>query len=173
MRCPELAQTTALGASIAVNGACLTVARRSGVLIDFDVVPETLSRTNLGNLKAGDAVNLEPSLRLGDELGGHMVYGHVDATAKVIAKEPEGQGFWLTLEMPPKLSALIVEKGYVALDGVSVTVASVDAGRANFEVALVPETIKRTTLGRKGAGASLNVEADPVARYLASLLRSR
>jgi len=162
---------SALGASVAVNGVCLTVASVEGAQIAFDVVPETLSRSNLGELQRGDFVNVEPSLRLGDELGGHLVYGHVDATAVVLGKHPEGQGYRMWCVTPPALAPLIAEKGYVALDGVSLTVAAVGAGQ--FAVVLVPETITRTTLGRKDAGAALNLEADAVARYVAHILGRR
>jgi riboflavin synthase len=149
--------------SIAVNGVCLTVVAFDAQTVAFDVVPETLARSALGALEAGDPVNLELSLRLGDRLGGHLVYGHVDATAAILAKEPEGQGFRLTLERPPALVPFIVEKGYVAVDGVSLTVASVCGGR--FDIALIPETAARTTLGPKRAGDLVNLEIDPIARY--------
>jgi len=153
------------GASVCVNGVCLTVKRCQDLLV-FDVVPETLSRSNLGSLNIGELVNLEPSLRVGDKIGGHFVYGHVDASAEIIAKDPEGQGYRMWCATPPALRRLIVEKGYVAVDGISLTVAAVEPER--FAVALIPETLKRTTLGRKGPGLSVNIEADPVARYVAA-----
>lgn len=149
--------------SIAVNGVCLTVVAFDAQTVAFDVVPETLARSALGALGPGDPVNLELSLRLGDRLGGHLVYGHVDATAAILAKEPEGQGFRLTLERPAALVPFIVEKGYVAVDGVSLTVASVSGAR--FDIALIPETAARTTLGPKGVGDLVNLEIDPIARY--------
>ncbi len=163
----EAADAIALGVevkdSVAVNGACLTVVAVDARTAAFDVVPETLARTGLGALGLGDDVNLELSLRLGDRLGGHLVYGHVDALAPIVAKDTEGQGFRLTVGLPPSLAPFIVEKGYVALDGVSLTIASVANDR--FTIALIPETAKRTTLGVKGAGDALNVEIDPIARY--------
>jgi riboflavin synthase len=149
--------------SIAINGVCLTVVAVDGGTISFDVVPETIVRSTFGALRANDPVNLELSLRLSDRLGGHLVYGHVDATAAILEKQPEGQGHRLTIATPPSIASFIVEKGYLAADGVSLTVASVAAGR--FTVALIPETAKRTTLGSKGAGARVNLEVDPVARY--------
>lgn len=158
------------GDSIAINGVCLTVTKHSGALT-FDVIPETLARTNLGGLAAGELVNVEPSLRFGDFVGGHMVYGHVDGTCEIVARDPEGQGYRQWCSTPPDLRSLIVEKGYVSLDGVSLTIAQVQRDR--FAVALIPETLKRTTLGRKGVGASVNIEADPVARYIAAQLRDR
>jgi riboflavin synthase len=149
--------------SIAINGVCLTVVRCDARSFSFDVVPESIRRAGFDALRTGDPVNVELSLRLGDRLGGHLVYGHVDGSAAILAKEPEGQGHRLTIERPAALAPLIVEKGYITVDGVSLTVASVAAGR--FTIALIPETSRRTTLGVKGAGARVNLEADPVARY--------
>ncbi len=149
--------------SIAICGVCLTVVEHDARTIAFEVVPETLQRSVLGTLAPGDAVNLELSLRLGDRLGGHLVYGHVDATGAILAKVPEGQGHRLTVSMPAALAPFIVEKGYVAVDGVSLTVAAASADR--FEIALIPETSARTTLGPKGPGSSVNLEIDPIARY--------
>jgi riboflavin synthase len=159
------------GDSIAVNGVCLTVKKTTTTELAFDVIPETLARSNLGSLKSRDGVNFETSLRLGDSIGGHMVYGHVDATSKILRKDPEGQGYRLWCKLPTGLERFIVEKGYIALDGVSLTVAGVRSGE--FAVALIPETLKRTTLGRKNPGLSLNIEVDPVARYVAAQLDSR
>jgi riboflavin synthase len=149
--------------SIAVNGVCLTACSVDGEQVSFDVVPETIRRSTFANVRAGDDVNLELSLRLGDRLGGHLVYGHVDATAQILEKRPEGQGHWVTFATPPAIGALIVEKGYITVDGVSLTVAAAPPGR--FTVALIPETSNRTTLGRKGPGARVNLEVDPIARY--------
>lgn len=159
------------GDSVAVNGVCLTVRESRDSEIAFDVIPETLARSNLGDLTLHETVNLEPSLRAGEPLGGHLVYGHVDTTTRILSKEPEGQGYRLWCETPPTLNAFIVEKGYVALDGVSLTVAVAERGK--FAVALIPETLKRTTLGRKAAGLSLNIEVDPVARYVAAQFAER
>ncbi|GAC1309921.1 MAG: riboflavin synthase [Vulcanimicrobiaceae bacterium] len=149
--------------SIAVSGVCLTVVAFDASTIAFDVVPETLDRSALGALVPGATVNLELSLRLGDRLGGHLVYGHVDATAAILSKVDEGQGHRLAIALPPALVPYVVEKGYVAVDGVSLTVAAVRDG--SFEIALIPETSTRTTLGRKGAGDAVNLEIDPIARY--------
>ncbi len=150
--------------SIAINGVCLTVVSRASSTVTFDVVPETLIRSSLGRLRQGDPVNVELALRLNDRVGGHFVYGHVDGTAEILAKEGEGQGHRLTLQATPEIARFIVEKGYVVLDGVSLTVAAVRKGR--FEVALIPETSVRTAFGSKKAGDFVNVEADPVARYV-------
>lgn len=158
-----IADGVALGDSVAVNGVCLTVVGFDERTMRFDVVPETVHRTGFDELRAGDGLNLELSLRLGDRLGGHLVYGHVDANAEILAKEPEGQGFRLHVALPPALVPFIVEKGYVAVDGISLTVASVAPDR--FTIALIPETARRTTLGAKRAGHRVNLEVDPVARY--------
>jgi riboflavin synthase len=149
--------------SIAIDGVCLTVVSHDGKVVAFDVVPETLSRSTLGELYAGARVNLELSLRLGDRIGGHLVYGHIDATTTVLAKASEGQGQRLTFDLPDALAPYLIEKGYVALDGVSLTIAAARGGR--FEVALIPETAERTGLGRKQPGERVNLEIDPVARY--------
>ncbi|HEY6237121.1 MAG TPA: riboflavin synthase [Candidatus Elarobacter sp.] len=161
---PEaVAGGVATGDSIAINGACLTAVGFDARTVRFDVVPETVARTGFDRLRAGDRVNVELSLRVGDRLGGHFVYGHVDGTASILAKEPEGQGFRLHVVLPDALAPYIVEKGYVAVDGVSLTVASCD--RERFTIALIPETARRTTLGTKGPGDRVNLEIDPVARY--------
>ena len=149
--------------SVAISGVCLTVVEHDAGSMTFDVVPETLERSALGALAPGSRVNVELSLRLGDRLGGHFVYGHVDATATIRSKEAEGQGHRLAIELPPSLGRFVVEKGYIAVDGVSLTVAAV--GDGVFEIALIPETSARTTLGRKGAGDPVNLEIDPIARY--------
>jgi riboflavin synthase len=155
------------GESVACNGACLTVVERGGGRMSFDAVPETLSRTTLGTWKTGTRVNLERALRLSDRLGGHLVQGHVDAVGKVLARAAEGQGARFTLWMPPAIAPLVAEKGSIAIDGVSLTVAS--AGRDRFEVALIPETLTRTVLGDAAPGTAVNLEADVVARHVARL----
>jgi riboflavin synthase len=149
--------------SIAINGVCLTVVAFDATTMTFDVVPESIMRAGIDLLRDGDAVNVELSLKLGDRLGGHLVYGHVDASAAIASKLVEGQGHRLVIERPATVAHYIVEKGYIAIDGVSLTIASVRAG--DFTVALIPETSRRTTLGAKAAGARVNLEVDPVARY--------
>jgi riboflavin synthase len=158
-----VADGVADGDSVAINGVCLTVVRHDDATLTFDVVPESIRRAGFDALYAGEPVNVELSLRLGDRLGGHLVYGHVDAAATIVAKATEGQGHRLTVERPASIAPFIVEKGYVTVDGVSLTVASVNAGI--FTIALIPETSRRTTLGTKVAGAHVNLEVDPVARY--------
>lgn len=152
--------------SIAVNGVCLTATNVTGDRVRFDVIPETLERSTLGSLAAGEFVNLEYSLRIGDRMGGHFVYGHVDGTACVVARAAEGQGERVRIERPSRLAPMIVDKAFISVDGVSLTVAA--AGDDWFELALIPETLARTTLGERPAGTRVNLEVDPMARYAAS-----
>ncbi len=161
------ADELALGESIACSGCCLTVAARGAGTVSFDAVPETLSRTTVGSWRPGTRVNLERSLSLNDRLGGHLVQGHVDAVGEVLARAAEGQGARLTISLPAAIAPLVAEKGSIAVDGVSLTVARV--GRDRFEVALIPETLARTTLGEAAAGTRVNLEADVVARHVARL----
>jgi len=165
-----LAEGVAEKDSVAINGVCLTVVAHDARTMTFDVVPESIVRAGFNTLREGDPVNVELALRLGDRLGGHLVYGHVDATATIVAKVAEGQGHRLTIERPSSIAQLIVEKGFIALDGVSLTIASVDPDA--FTIALIPETSRRTTLGPKGAGARVNVEIDPLARYAFAALEA-
>ncbi len=157
-----------LGESVACAGACLTVVERGGGLASFDAVPETLSRTTVGLWRPGTCVNLERALALGDRLGGHMVAGHVDAVGEVLARAVEGEGARFTISLPLVIAALVAEKGSVAVDGISLTVAR--AHRDRFEVALIPETLARTTLGAAVPGTKVNLEADVVARHVARLV---
>jgi len=159
------------GESVAVDGACLTVTRRSGAVFEAEAVAETLSRTTLGALRVGDAVHLERSLAVGDRLGGHLVQGHVDAVAKVIALRRRGHDVRLEVALPKTLRGLVAQKGSIALLGVSLTVSAVKS--RSFEVALIPETLARTKLGTLRAGDGVNVEADLIARYLEALMRER
>ncbi|MBI2638457.1 riboflavin synthase [Candidatus Peregrinibacteria bacterium] len=147
-----------IGASIAVNGVCLTITKKTPGGFMVDVVSETLARTNLGKLKTNAALNLEPSMKIDDALDGHFVLGHVDTTCNVISN-----GKYLTIELPKKLAQFIAEKGSVALNGVSLTVAAV--AKNSFTVALIPFTKKHTNLGGLKNGDSINVEIDILARY--------
>lgn len=149
--------------SIAINGVCLTAVAVEHNVIDFDVVPETLQRSNLGALHEGETVNVEYALRLGDRIGGHFVYGHVDATGEVLARTSEGQGERLRIGVPRELDRYVCDKAFISVDGVSVTVAA--AGSGWFEVAVIPETRNRTTLGAREVGERVNIEVDPLARY--------
>ena len=163
-----------LGASIAINGCCLTVVETKNNFHSFDVGPDTWKRTNLGSTAKGAPVNVETSLRIGDEVGGHFVTGHVDATARILIFKPWGEGFWrFRAELPPVLRGLVAVKGSIAIDGTSLTVTA--AGNDWFEVMLVPHTLSRTTLGARKPGDRVNLEADPLARYAhaaAAALRS-
>jgi riboflavin synthase len=156
-----------LGESVACSGVCLTVVERGGGLVSFDAVPETLSRTTIGGWRPGSLVNLERALALGDRLGGHLVQGHVDAVGELLTRTAEGQGARLAISLPAAIAPLVAEKGSIAVDGVSLTVAA--AGRDRFEVALIPETLARTTLGEARSGTKVNLEADVVARHVARL----
>ena len=149
--------------SVAINGVCLTVTAIDHNVIDFDVVPETLARSALQSARKGDAVNVEYAMRAGDRIGGHFVYGHVDAAAKVLARSEEGQGERMRIALPMQLRPFVRDKGFISVDGVSVTVAA--AGDEWFEIAVIPETLKRTTLGRRAVGDAVNLEVDPLARY--------
>ena len=168
---PGTAGAVAPGDSIAVNGVCLTAVAAAEVFLEFDAVPETLARTSLSGLASGDAVNLEPALRAGEPLGGHIVQGHVDAVGRVGRVEWEGDGVRMEVEAPPKVLRYCVEKGSIAVDGVSLTIAALTED--SFEVALVPHTLRATTLGERKAGDEVNLEVDVLAKYVERLLSSR
>lgn len=159
------------GESVAVNGCCLTVAEIGEGTVGFDVVQETLSKTNLGLLKGGDLVHVERALRVGDRLDGHFVQGHVDGTAKLIDLRDGGNELRLSLEAPRALAKYIVPKGSVALDGVSLTVA--DLHDHVFEVALIPTTVNVTTLAKKPVGWPYNLETDVLTKTIISHLERR
>lgn len=159
-----------LGASVCHSGVCLTVisSKTDGDIAQWDVeaVPETLSLTTLGKKAEGDAVNLEPSLRLGDELGGHLVFGHVDGIGKIEKIEPEGDSRRVTIRAPHELMPLIARKGSVCIDGISLTIAGVSDDDA-FQIAVIPHTWDVTSLGKSEIGDEVNLEVDMLARYVA------
>ena len=164
---PETADGTSIGDSVAVAGCCLTaIAAKDGELA-FDAVPETLARTTLGDLAAGAEVNLEPALRAGQPLGGHYVQGHVDGVGRVRSLEPQGDSAQLTLDVPQELLRYCAEKGSLAVDGVSLTIAAL--GDDTVEIALVPHTLAATTLGSLRPGAPVNLEVDVLAKYVERL----
>ena len=162
-----LAAELAAGDSIAVNGVCLTALEPSTEGFAADVMPETLRRSSLGPLGAGDDVNLELALRAGDRLGGHMVQGHVDGTGTVEDVREEGFSRVVRVAAPADLLRYVVEKGSIAVDGVSLTVSAVDD--VAFEVSLIPETLERTTLGSAAPGRAVNLEVDLLAKYVEKL----
>ena len=164
VRAPETATAAAVGDSVAVNGVCLTAVRADDGVLVFDAVPETLRRSSLGRLAAGAHVNVEPSLRAGDPLGGHFVQGHVDGTGRVLRVEAEG----LEIEAGEEILRYCVEKGSIAVEGVSMTIAAL--GERSFSLALVPHTREVTTLGSLVEGDEVNLETDVLARHVARLL---
>lgn len=159
-----LAKGLELGASMAVNGVCLTVTAINGDAFSVDVMPETLRRTNLGTLRPGDRVNLERALAFGGEMGGHLVQGHIDDIGKIVSITPEGEAFLIRLEAPPGVMRYIVEKGFIAVDGISLTATARD--ETSFQVSIVEHTRKNTTLGVKRVGDTVNLEADIIAKYV-------
>ena len=171
VRGPRVTADAALGDSIAVNGVCLTVTAISGSAFTADVMAETLCRTALGALAPGSPVNLERPLRLGGRLGGHLVQGHVDGVAAIVSRSPAEHWDVVRIAIPPGLARYIVEKGSVAVDGVSLTLVDVLADQ--FSVMLIPHTRSVTTLGLKPPGAAVNLEFDLLAKHLRKLVRGR
>ena len=159
------------GDSIAVNGVCLTVTGIMDGVFTADVMRETLDRSGLGRLKTGAPVNLELSVRVNDRLGGHIVQGHVDATGAVISREPSEHWDVVRIGLPAQISRYVVEKGSIAVDGVSLTVSAISPADDWFEVSLIPETLKRTTLGRRQPGEVVNLEVDVIAKYVERLVQ--
>jgi riboflavin synthase len=159
-----------LGASVSINGVCLTVTSRDGTTCGFDVADETFARSTLGELREGGRVNVERPVRAGAELGGHIVQGHVDVVGSVVRIAPEGDGKRMRIELPASFSRYIVEKGSITVDGVALTVTAVDD--EGFEVALIPTTLALTTLGKAEVGSQVNLEVDVLAKYVEKLVRS-
>lgn len=169
--CARVLERLAVDDSVNVDGACLTVIARDDRSLTVELVPETLSRTNLGRAARGTRVNLERAATPTTALGGHLVQGHVDGTAALRSRHAAGDGATLAFDLPRALARYVVEKGYVALDGVSLTVASL--ARATFEVALIPHTARSTTLGALREGDPVNVEVDIVGKYVERMLGAR
>ena len=166
-----IAADATLGESICTSGCCLSVVRIDGPRLEFQLGPETLSRTSLGGLAAGGSVNLERSLRLNDRLGGHLVTGHVDGLGRLASRRQEGDWVTCRFSAPPPLLAQMASKGSVAIDGVSLTVVDVDA--STFSVALIPHTLACTTLGSLAPGDPVNLETDLVFKYVDRWMQSR
>jgi riboflavin synthase len=154
-----------VGDSISINGTCLTIAYINGDILSFDVIEETLSRTNLGELKINDSVNIERSLRADSRIGGHFVSGHIDYQGRILEVLKGSEGAGLKISLPDEFSKFVVEKGSIAVDGVSLTIAGIT--RNSFTVYLIPHTLKNTTLGNMKKGSSVNIEVDFLAKYLA------
>ena len=163
-----LVEDLRVGDSVAVDGTCLTAVLIAGTRVDFDVIPETIERTAFAAVRVGERVNVERSMRAGDRFHGHIVSGHVDGTGRVVTKRPEGGQVTLELEVPPRLSAFMIEKGSITLNGVSLTLTHVEETRC--AVALIPHTLEITTLGRKEVGSLINVEVDQLGKWVHKLL---
>jgi riboflavin synthase len=175
VRGPLVTGDAARGDSIAINGVCLTVTGMQDGEFSADVMGETLDHSSLGELRPGASVNLERPMRLDGRLGGHIVQGHVDGTGTIMARQPAGDWETMRISMPASLARYVVLKGSVAVDGISLTVSGLgdDAGGSWFEVSLIPETLARTTLGRKQPGEVVNIEVDMIAKYVERLLAGR
>ena len=153
-----------IGGSVAVNGVCLTATSVNGRAFIVDIMEETIKRTNLGRLKAGDEVNLERPMTLDKPLGGHLVQGHIDGTGKIVSIAPEGMAILIRIEAPPEVMRYIVPKGFIAVDGISLTV--VDFQSNSFRVSIVGYTREHTTMGRRRVGDPVNLEADIIGKYV-------
>ena len=158
-----------VGDSVNINGACLTAVDVEDNRFTVDVTPETLRRTNLGLLKPGDAVDLERALSVADRIGGHIVQGHVEATGKVISVKPDGDSLVMRFQAPPQVMRYVVSKGFIAVDGISLTV--VDCDSSSFSVSVIPYTRDHTVLGDRQAGDQVNLETDIVARYVEQFVK--
>ena len=171
VRAPLASSDARPGDSIAINGCCLTVVTHDGEMLGFDLLAETLSRTNLGDLSVGSAVNLERALAATARLGGHFVQGHIDCTAEVLALEPHGADHRIEIALPSEFAHLVAFKGSIAVDGISLTVAEVRA--ASFIVWIIPHTLAQTNLRTRRAGDRVNLECDLLAKYLDRMLAAR
>jgi riboflavin synthase len=167
--CPLVATDSPIGASVAVNGTCLTVVERTETTLAFDLSGETLDRTSLGSVRAGATVNLERPVTLAARLGGHLVQGHVDGVGRIAAIDRDADGgASVTVRLPEDLEPFVVHKGSVTVDGVSLTVAALDG--PDIQIALIPHTLAATTLGAAAPGDPVNIEVDMIGRYVARLM---
>jgi riboflavin synthase len=171
VRAPLVAKDAKVGDSIAINGCCLTVVKQAKSLLTFEAGDETLSRTNLGRLATGSRVNLERSLQVGDRLGGHLVAGHVDAQGTLLKRRDERDWSSMVFRVPQRLMRQMASKGSVAVDGVSLTLVIVESD--HFSVALIPHTLKHTTLGELAIGDAVNIETDLLAKYVERQLQGQ
>jgi riboflavin synthase len=170
---PLVAADAVHGASIAVDGVCLTVVDHDDARFTVDVMAETLSRSALAAVRPGQRVNLERAMPADGRFGGHVVQGHVDGAGRVVAREPGDRWEVVTIAVPPELSPYVVEKGSVTVDGVSLTVSGLDDAAGTFSVSLIPTTLELTTLGHRAVGDLVNLEVDVLAKYVERLLRAR
>lgn len=171
IKCNEVLKETRIGDSIATNGVCLTVKEKSDNSFKAEVMGETLAKSNLGNLKAGDRLNLERALRLSDRLGGHIVSGHIDGVGTIVSIEEESNGTWFTISAPKEVLRYIIYKGSIAIDGISLTVAYVDD--EVFKVSVIPHTLDNTILPHKKVNSKVNLECDLVGKYVEKLFGGR
>lgn len=158
-----------VGASVALDGVCMTVVSLNGSSVRFDAIPETLERTTLGTAQAGSRLNVERSLRMGDELGGHILSGHVMLTVRILERVMRGQGIDLVIENPPEAQPYLLEKGFVAVDGMSLTIGEV--GEDSFNLHIIPETLRVTTIGQKVVGDLVNIEIDSRTQAVVDTIR--
>jgi riboflavin synthase len=170
LEAPETAAASGVGDSVSIGGVCLTVTSVADGRLTFHAVPETIERSSLARLQAGAEVNLEPALRAGEPLGGHYVQGHVDGVGTVRSLEPEGEGARLRIDAPRELLRYCVDKGSITVEGVSLTIAGLDAD--GLAIALVPHTLAVTTLGALGPGDPVNLEVDVLAKYVEKLVKA-
>jgi riboflavin synthase len=168
LKSAEIAKDAELGDSISINGTCLTVVEIKGETLAFDLSDETLSSTNLGRLQVRDRINLEPSLRPDSRMGGHFVTGHIDGVGKILSRRSEGDMVKIVISVDERIAGYLVEKGSVAVDGISLTV--VDVFRDSFSLVIIPHTAKLTTIGFKPAGDTVNIEVDILGKYVAKFL---
>ncbi len=168
LKSKEIIKDSKIGDSVSVNGTCLTIAEIKDTAMRFDLSDETLKSANLGSLKTGDRVNLEPSLRPDSKLGGHFVSGHIDDIGRIKSKTKMGDAFKIEIEAPEKILNFLVEKGSVAVDGISLTV--VDILKNSFTIVIIPHTEQLTTIGFKGPGDTVNIEVDIIGKYVARFL---
>lgn len=168
IKAPKILEDASLGDSIAVNGICLTVSQKTTQSFQADVMGETMRRTNLSDLSAGSRVNLERAMKMNGRFGGHIVSGHIDGTGKIVSVRKEGNAFWYQIETGPEILRYIIEKGSVAIDGISLTVAKLE--EKSFSVSIIPHTRQETILGDKKPGDRVNLENDLIGKYVERLL---
>jgi len=162
----ELSSNLIPGSSVSVDGICMTVTSQKDSVVNFDAIQETLSRTTLGQAVEGDMVNLERALKMGDELGGHLLSGHIMSTSSIISKKNNGEGIDIKISLNEKLKSFVMEKGYIAIDGISLTVGTVENN--SFNIHLIPETLERTTINSKIEGSMVNIEIDSITQAVVS-----